>query len=293
MSIMPVAGSCAKWYIAKLKTYPIMTNVGSAFVLMTTGDVIAQALEVSGLEAKSPKERRLSLGRHGTIEPVTSDDQEDRLEYATQSSAPPSTMGTSALATPSSAWKAIQDEFWFWDPFRTATMAAWSVGVYTPFYIGLYRLFDRFLPKQTPASIAGRVVLSFVCSIPVNAGFYVYGTGVQHTTEWYSLRKELQYEMQGMGLKSESAYQAASTIPYQANQLWAKARLKLESELPNTIVTSGSCWIPINFFTFTMVPSHLRPLSLMFFSVFWNCYLSLSQHRDLTIPNTQEDEKSS
>jgi hypothetical protein len=292
---MPVLGSFAKWYVAKLKAYPIITNVGSAFVLMTTGDVLAQELQVNGTQSnKSPPRdhQRLSLDRYDTIGPITS--MPATATFGFLNNRQTTTMGTSSTATPSSAWQAIQDEFGFWDPFRTGTMAAWSVGIYTPFYVGLYRLYDRYLPKQTPASIAARVVLSFVCSIPVNAAFYVYGTAVHHTTEWWSLQNERQLELKDMGQEPKSAQQIANLtrIPYHGDQLWAKARRKLESELPNTIMTSGICWIPINLFTFTVVPAHLRPLSLMFFSVFWNCYLSLSQHRELTIPKTTQEDPS-
>jgi hypothetical protein len=117
--------------------------------------------------------------------------------------------------------------------------------------------------------IGARVTLSFILSGPINAAFYVYGTAVHHTTEWWLLE-----------------------VPYyndfEWDQLWAKALLKLETELPQTMIASGSCWIPINLFTFTYVPPHLRPLSLMFFSIFWNCYLSLSQHKDLVLPTPQE-----
>jgi hypothetical protein len=302
---MPIAGSFAKWYVAKLKAYPIITNVGSAFVLMTTGDVLAQELQVvNGPQSnKSPRDQRLSLDRCDTaIGPITS-----MPATTTFNNRQTTTMGTSSAAAAASWQALVPEEFWFWDPFRTGTMAAWSVGIYTPFYVGLYRLYDRYLPKQTPASIAARVVLSFVCSIPVNAAFYVYGTAVHHTTEWWSLRQELlQLEQLQEDVsqepKSESAQKQIlitnnnnnnNIPPYHGDQLWAKARRKLESELPNTILTSGSCWIPINLFTFTMVPSHLRPLSLMFFSVFWNCYLSLSQHRELTIPKPTPEDPSS
>lgn len=174
----------------------------------------------------------------------------------------------------------IREELSFWDPKRTMTMAAWSVCLYTPFYIGLYRLYDRYLPKQTPASIAARVALSFLTSIPVNAAFYTYGAAAHHTMEWMDSRKKLQVELEELGLDYVSAYQAATSIPYPEEAFWAKAQHKLETELHNTVVTSGSCWIPFNLFTFTMVPSHLRPISLMVFSAFWNCYLSLSQHRE-------------
>ena len=168
-------------------------------------------------------------------------------------------------------------------------MAAWSVGAYTPFYIGIYHLYEKYLPKQTPVGIGARVFLSFALSCPINAAFYVYGTTVHHTTEWWSLRQqmpnELRDDMDDDDNKKigEETSLLALEVPFEWDQLWAKSVLKLETELPQTIIASGSCWIPINLFTFTYIPPHLRPLSLMFFSIFWNCYLSLSQHKDLAI----------
>jgi len=58
---------------------------------------------------------------------------------------------------------------------------------------------------------------------------------------------------------------------------------KLSTELLKTVGTSAVFWIPINYLNFTHIPTHLRPVTLMVCSVFWNCYLSLAQHRDVTI----------
>lgn len=60
-------------------------------------------------------------------------------------------------------------------------------------------------------------------------------------------------------------------------------RLKIENELVRTVAASASIWIPINALNFAYVPPHLRPLTLTFFSAFWNCYLSLAQHREAKI----------
>ena len=66
------------------------------------------------------------------------------------------------------------------------------------------------------------------------------------------------------------------------------ARLKIERELLTTVKSSATVWIPINVINFAVVPPHLRPFGLSFFSVFWNCYLSLVQHRDLPLPEYSE-----
>ncbi len=267
---MSAVGSIAKWYVTKLKAYPLITNLSSAFVLMTTGDLLAQ--EIESRHKRRNNHQHLSV----TVIDKKSSGSSSLGDLISQESEC-SVMGTSSMVFPSQLMPSLS----FWDPMRTVTMTAWSVCVYTPFYMGLYRLYDRYLPKQTPASIATRLALSFLTAVPVNAAFYTYGAAAHHTIEWLGNRQKLQIELQDLGLDRYSAYQAASTIPYPEEAFWDKAKHKLENELPNTVMTSGSCWIPINLFTFTMVPVHLRPISLMFFSAFWNCYLSLSQHKEV------------
>ena len=280
-----VASSFARWYLAKLKLMPMTTNLGTSLVIMASGDVLAQSLEHKNEhpsvenqperhDIHHPKHQlsiRRATYRHAAGE-SSSDDNARSLNRRQ-----PIAVGTSSDTNYQSPWQDIQEALRFWNPLRTATMAAWSVGAYTPFYISLYKLYDKFLPKQTPLSIASRVGLSFLCSIPVNAGFYIYGTTVNHTLDWISLNEKVKNELEQMGVGDPEN----AGIPMDWENLWAKCRLKLETELPVTVKTSGVMWIPINFFNFTVVPSHLRPLSLMFFSVFWNCYLSLSQHRSL------------
>ena len=63
-------------------------------------------------------------------------------------------------------------------------MIGWSVFAYTPYYVGLYKLFERYLPKQTPATVATRVGICVLAAIPANAAFFTYGTTVHHTSDW-------------------------------------------------------------------------------------------------------------
>jgi hypothetical protein len=175
------------------------------------------------------------------------------------------------------------------DYFRTGTMAFWG-GLTTPAFITLYRVFDRYLPRTvTPASVLPRVVLTFLFSVPVNAIFFCYGSLVQHTAKYYSLVQEWQVEMRQLGFHDISLAEVVKDVPFDFEMAWSTARLKLESEFRQTIITSGSIWIPINIVNFSLVPPHLRPLVLMLCSTFWNCYLSLAQHRDVELEQTPTD----
>lgn len=162
-------------------------------------------------------------------------------------------------------------------------MAAWTL-VYSPFYVGIYKLYDRYLPRRGIPSVAARVGLSFALSIPINFAFYAYGNFAQHTADWVNneCARANNRNSDSENSDSDENDDAVTTMaPYRFDLLIEKTKNKLEAEFTKTIITSAKFWVPINFFSFSVLPSHLQPLSLMFFSVFWNCYLSLSQHREI------------
>lgn len=163
--------------------------------------------------------------------------------------------------------------FQSFDLFRTATMVGWAVAAYTPFFVTLYRVMDVLFPKNvTLFTVVGRASMSFLFSIPVNAAFFCYGSFVHHVTCWLALVQEKQQQTgRGILLNNE--------LPFDLELLWSATRLKLEAELLKTVQVSASVWIPINLLNFSLVAAHMRPLVLMVCSTFWNCYLSLAQHR--------------
>jgi hypothetical protein len=158
-------------------------------------------------------------------------------------------------------------------------MVVWAGGVVTPFFLGLYKLFDRFLPPGRGGSAIGsRVLGAFVASIPANFFFFCYGTFVHHTTEWASLLAEWNHQ-----IPEATAIELLQEVPFDFQMYVSTTRLKLENEFLNTIIASASMWIPLNTINFSLVPPHLRPLFIMTFSAVWNCYLSLAQHREATL----------
>jgi Mpv17 / PMP22 family len=171
----------------------------------------------------------------------------------------------------------------WWDPFRTGTMACWSF-FYAPFYVTVYKMFDLYLPRG-PKGVVARVALSFASSIPVNAAFYTYGTAAHHTHDWWQRQQQQDVssvrEMNVDNKKNMMMDALFLSSSYQYDELRDKVLAKLEAEMPTTITRSASCWVPANLIIFSVVPSHLQPLALMSCAVFWNCYLSLTQHRDI------------
>lgn len=274
---------------------------------MAIGDFMAQELERHKLgdafagsnpELEGvPERRRLHLRRYGTHGQPLLDKYDTEDDYVPPDiKGPPSTIRYDGEESTSN-WslavqiihEALSHEFEFWNGFRTGTMAVWSVGIYTPAYMYLFRLYDRFLPKKTAPVIVFQVLFNLLYSIPVNALFFTYGTFVNHTTEWLAIREEWKEDLEEIasdfGIKeihAEESYPAEPQFDWE--MMWSKTRLKLHSELYTTMVTSAKVWIPINAINFTVVPPHLRPLGLIFCSVFWNCYLSLVQHRDVALP---------
>ena len=297
-------GSFARWYVTNLKAKPYLINAGSGLILMSAGDVIAQKVQIGGNERhqvvdeserlllKRQKRQRIKTedqqqqchnnnNNNGTDTTTTTESAFQQLFlHGATTTATTSTIITdvvaNVVATSSYYKKYLKDECSFWDKSRTAKMAVWSV-LFTPFYVGIYKTYDRYLPKRTPASIVARVGLSFLASVPINFAFYTYGNFVQHTADWYTEQQQQQQPAKVV------------VVPYRFDQLVEKTKRKLDAELFNTIKTSATFWIPINFLSFSIVPAHIQPLSLMFFSVFWNCYLSMSQHREVKVTTAAAD----
>jgi Mpv17 / PMP22 family len=281
-----VYGSFGKWYMAKLKVAPFLTNLSTGVVLMTGSDVLVQKVESRQSPASSVEDAPCSCdsmeakavhrsldAEHEIIGACTED---DLLIYATDA-----IVGARLLDRHEAIVDSIKDQFSFWNPFRTGTMASWAF-FYVPFYATVYKAYDRYLPKKTPAGILARVALSFATSVPVNAAFYSYGTTVEHTQAWYAKLRKSQQQPEGS---------TASAVPYRFDQLWDKLSWKLQNELPTTIQASATCWMPFNVVMFSVIPSHMQPLSLMVFSFFWNCYLSMSQHRSSLAASSLVQEK--
>jgi len=218
----------------------------------------------------------------------SSSSSETETAQRSSSSSVLATAATSIGTTFDDAVHNLKSEIEFWDKFRTAKMAAWTL-VYSPFYVGIYKLYDRYLPRRGIPSVAARVGLSFALSIPINFAFYAYGNFAQHTADWYSEVRSGAANSGG-GSSKDDGDDATSMVPYRFDQLIEKTRSKLEAEFGKTIKTSATFWVPINFFSFSVLPSHVQPLSLMFFSVFWNCYLSLSQHREVEAAGTVDSD---
>lgn len=230
-------------------------NTGTAVAMITTGDAVAQKIESGSFPVRVE-----AVGR-GTSPPGQDSHTLGTLAFGSSSSGPISFYCEEhIIASREVQWKLLDTHGESLDLARTVTMAAWAAIFYTPFYMTLYRVFDRYLPRQGVLPIASRVGLSFASSVPVNAAFYLYGTLAQHAIGCEKIRD---------GSSKEIHWREALTA----------ARQKIETQLPNTVATSSMVWIPINVLNFSIVPVHLRPLVLMVCSAGWNCYLSLKQHQ--------------
>lgn len=316
-------GVFVKWYVGLLKNKPLVANMGSALVLMSAGDVMAQEVELKNLaehfSTNDPQKvenftdrHRVTLKRYGTADSTLQEsesedgsDHQDDEDYDYDPAGQKSRLLASMMAQSysktelqevlDSIMERFREEVQEIDLFRTGTMVGWAVGAYTPFYVGVYRLFDKYIPRQTPATVFARVLICFILSIPVNAAFFTYGSFVHHSAEWLSVQQKLPAEVKKMLLSNAGGeneniddLRAAATevaIPFDWEMMWSTAKLKLDAELYQTVLTSGKVWIPINMLNFSLVPPHLRAVNLMVCSMFWNCYMSLAQHRDVKIPD--------
>lgn len=297
--------SFVRWYLNKLKTYPIYTNISSALVLMTVGDIMAQGLEHHHLgdsfagkghtadideDDTIPRtlKRHISLRRYGTHgRELPPEDVAISVERRQLRDEDDNFKPINLKAAFQNMYDTLEDELTFLDPFRLTTMVFWNVTVTTPAFMAFYNYCDRlFLGKPTPLTVGTRVIMTLAFSIPINAMFFTYGTCVHHAAAWSVSRDEWNQEIGDMatvdkGLKTEDLSRLSPPPPFDWEAMWSKVHLKVTTELPTTMLNSAGVWVPVNIVNFAFVPPHLRPLLMMVCSVFWNCYLSIVQHRDV------------
>ena len=286
-----------KWYIRQLQNSPMRTNMCSAVVVMSAGDIMAQQIEKEDEQEEEndpvvrlkrhlsnrpgvPLQRQVSFRRYGTLSPDV--DRRQRENRLLRHEPDDEWEGTDEIISLSQLQEIVRtlianagEQLETFDMFRTATMVFWAAAMYTPFYVFIYKVFDKVLPKGvTPMAVSSRVIASFALSVPTNAAFFCYGSGVHHVTEWVALLQERHYQRPG-----STWQELIEAVPLDLDMATSTAMLKLKAELWNTVKASACVWVPFNSFNFSVVPPHLRPLGLMVFSAFWNCYLSLAQHR--------------
>ena len=212
--------------------------------------------------------RSFALNRHSTLSPhlevANCDYGISRLEWER-----PATANVLDATTPDS-WQGLP-----LDGVRTSTMAFWAGAIQAPFFLALYRFYDRILPTAiTPYAVGGRVALSFLSTIPFTAAFFGYGTVVHHLLHDDNKNGETGTELVLQDDDdNDDLAQFWTTMADKVQEKWSQ-------DLPSTVQASAFVWAPFNTLNFSLVPPHLRPLCMMAMSAGWNCYLSLVQHKE-------------
>jgi len=221
------------------------------------------------------------------------DDEKENANTADQQSKP------SVTSSIESAMQAVSKEVTSINWYRTRTMVVWAVTFHAPAFILLYRFYDRTFRVHNLKTVSMRVFLTLIYSVPINAAFFTYGSWVNYTTDWWISRSawfaDKRVDVSGASespmLLGMSAYRDSSAVdrppPYDWEEMLATAERKLRAELVTTVTDSALFWVPANFANFAYVPSHLRPLAWMAFSIVWNCYLSLAQYRGVPDASTE------
>lgn len=303
------------YYARALQTNPIAANVGTSLVLMTTGDVMAQKIEKYQMQQtvfdadgrnkeeeemikKMPLNRRVSLRRYMSKMPTpiehSNKKHDDRNGNKNDEDVEIRRRVLIKEKEELDVWMEkmkmvidrIQNEANDIDWVRSSSLGLWAACIMTPGFMTLFKSFDIVLGTiKTPLTTGIRLVGCFLWSIPNNAAFFAYGTCVHHTLEWWDGNKT-----QVLRLKSSQSHDAFDSHPDPTNfnfdEMIIKAKMKIEAEIETTVKNSAKVWVPVNFINFTFVPPHLRQLVMNGTSVFWNCYISLVQHRDII---TRED----
>jgi hypothetical protein len=273
--------------------------------LMTVGDVMAQKIEKNQMEKQvfldaeeeptrstTDVRRRISLRRYATQRSDSSQSSSSNSNSNSSNEKYNNSEKTNTFAYQTKQvlqgmqriTNRIHEEIQDIDVIRSASMGMWACCVVTPGHMVLYRVLDRCLPQKTPFAIACRLASTIAYSIPNNTLFFMYGTCVHHTVEWYDQRTLLWEQYKERGDRGRPFAAPA----FDVEQMLYKSRLKMEAELYPTVVNSAKLWLPTHLLNFTVVPSHFRPAMICVVSIFWNCYLSLVQHRDICLPSAEE-----
>jgi len=154
----------------------------------------------------------------------------------------------------------------FFDPVRSASMIGWSTLAVTPLFMQLFRFMETYLPKGKTGSLPARVLLTTSCAFPMNVLFFTYATCTHYLIEelYVSSPSMLDWEKILRNMKNET-------------------RLKLQQEYWSTTQNSVMYWSPLNAINHAFVPPHMKTVFLNGFQMFWNCYLSLAQHREIEL----------
>ena len=207
-------------------------------------------------EVEVTEEKRMSLKRYYTVNSIVAESHAEKKYERTKNrrkqpkdekvifqAEKRKDLFTQAKESIHATVDTLQAEIEFLDGYRTATMIVWSAGIFTPLYVQIFKLMDWSMPHKTPVTVAARVILSFLISIPLNTAFFTYGTFVHHTAEWLAIKDEWNVHLQDMGVSLETTEQYGSVIPFDWEMMVATAKLKLESELYTTIRDSAKAWV--------------------------------------------------
>eukprot|EP00924_Labyrinthula_sp_SR-Ha-C_P009281 snap_masked-scaffold_2-processed-gene-18.37-mRNA-1 protein AED:1.00 eAED:1.00 QI:0/-1/0/0/-1/1/1/0/218 len=152
---------------------------------------------------------------------------------------------------------------------RSFIMGSYSAVAFTPVGVAVYGWIDRNMKAGTFLNIVKRgTVANLTTNPPLNLFFYVYSTSVAHMVANVESPEQLIQLIKGAHVPS-----------LKLSELKEKCKQKLKSEYINTCLTSAAVWIPYASLNFALTPPHFRIIFSSIGSVFWSCYLSLSQHR--------------
>mmetsp|Transcript_2259 Transcript_2259/g.3167 ORF Transcript_2259/g.3167 Transcript_2259/m.3167 type:complete len:212 (-) Transcript_2259:248-883(-) len=145
------------------------------------------------------------------------------------------------------------------NPKRTLVMASYSGICFSPYCTILYGWIDRNMQKGGFVNSLKRgIVGNFAMNPFITMIFFTFSTYTEMILEKGSF---------------EGAYE--------------KTQRKVEEEYVTTCINSASLWVPVNTLNFWIVPIPYRVLASCVVSTFWGCYLSLVQHKPISLVDEQ------
>ena len=150
-------------------------------------------------------------------------------------------------------FKSINKTYYILSIVRLGIMMSWASFGFVPYWMATYKILDKIMHgKSKFVSIVLKSALSVaIAGPPINAFFICATTALEYSFSMKSFEP-----------------QVIKTISQQ----------RLEEKLPEVIQNSIKIWFPLNCINWGFISERYRIIFISTLSVFWNTYLSITQH---------------
>ncbi|CAK9035803.1 unnamed protein product [Durusdinium trenchii] len=144
------------------------------------------------------------------------------------------------------------------DVERNVVVSAYNAGS-APFFYFWWQTLDGMFPGKGWAAVARKTLVNQATMAPFNSAlFLTWSTALEPWIK--TIRKK------------------GKDDPKMSN-IWEKVKSKVQSEIPELVVSQCGYWLPANAVNFMFMPQHLRVVFMSTCAVIWGGYISYVVHR--------------